>query len=514
MHKLLKLQLRKHLGIQDPTDLPAELDGLRVQAQAAGMTGRILQSLPAFIEQVDAAYAQFDRDVSLAHRGLVLSNQELVSLYEQQRVELERRERSLATLRASARELAGIEAPEGSEDDLEALSELVSRLVKERQEAKDALVQAKKLESLGVLAGGIAHDFNNLLVAIGGNLEMALLRLEPDHPVRPFLERMEPAAQRSADIVRQLLDYAGKGRLQFQSVDLNTLIREVESLLPPRALQACQHRRSLAPEPLPVRGDASQLVQGILNLMLNALDAMGSGGGTLTVRSQAVHLDAEALNSCQVAEGPPGVYAAVHIADSGCGMDEATRQRIFDPFFSTKAQGRGLGLAVLHGVLRNHGGAARIESEPGLGTTFSLYLPICEALKEIRPTATPLHEGDATRRILVVDDEAPNRGVVCAFLEALGYASGEADSGPEALSLHTELPFDAFLMDLSMPGMDGAETLTKLRQWDTHVPVILMSGFSEELSKTRLEGLKVAGFLQKPFKLKELGETLGKALRS
>ncbi len=506
MHKLLSTQLRKHFGLRDEAALEQLLGPLEGRGE-----GPSPQAVRAFLAQVDATYAQFDRDIGLAHRGLVLSNQELASLYERQRQELERQERALAALREGAKALAGEEVAEGAEDDLEALSGLVSRLVKERETAREALLQAQKLESLGVMAGGIAHDFNNLLVAIAGNLEMALLHLEPGHPARTYLERMGPAAARSADIIRQLLDYAGKGRLQFKPLDLNALVREVESLLPPGAWKGVALERALSPEPLPLQGDGAQLIQAILNLVVNALDAM-SGEGTLSLRTEAVRLTEGALGTCPVAEGPPGTYAALHVRDTGCGVDDEHLARIFDPFFSTKAPGRGLGLAVVHGVLRNHLGAAKIQSTPGRGTTVTLYLPLSEALLEPAPAVVPAAPREGPFRILVVDDEAPNRMVVGAFLDSLGHAFGEASSGTEALRLQAETPYDALLLDLSMPGLDGIETLQRLRQSGSDVPVILMSGYSEALSKPRLEGLRFSAFLQKPFRLTDLGEALARAL--
>jgi PAS domain S-box-containing protein len=247
----------------------------------------------------------------------------------------------------------------------------------ERKDVERKLQESQKLETLGLLAGGIAHDFNNLLGTIMGNAGLALLDLEPDSPARESVEQIELAAHHAADLIRQLLAYAGKGRLIIQPINLNSLITEMAQLLQPTMAPHVTIHYQLATELPTVEGDATQLRQVMMNLIVNAADAIGAQPGTIKLASAVQWLDRAELDTAHSgAELMPGRYIVLEVADSGCGMDGTTSAKIFEPFFTTKLSGRGLGLAAAQGIIRDHHGALKVESTIGIGTTFTILLPI------------------------------------------------------------------------------------------------------------------------------------------
>lgn len=258
-----------------------------------------------------------------------------------------------------------------------------------RKETEEALRQAQKHESLGVLAGGIAHDFNNLLTAILGNCNLASLSLAPASPVQGFLEQIEKASLRAAELTRQMLAYAGRGRLTSQELDLNGLVMEVGQLLPLAIAKKARIRLDLAPLLPEIQADPAQLRQAVLSLVTNAAESLdGQEAGTITLRTWERTLDHPESPTARSTEGAtaastgpilplaPGRYVILEVADTGCGMTQATLDRIFDPFFTTKFAGRGLGLSALLGILRGHGGSLQVASEPGRGTAMELFLPV------------------------------------------------------------------------------------------------------------------------------------------
>src|SRR5262245_48520687 len=302
--------------------------------------------------------------------------------------------------------------------------------VTERTQAEEArlamerkLVETQKLESLGVLAGGIAHDFNNLLVSVLGNASLALGELPPDAPVRPRLERIETAARRGSDLTRQMLAYAGRGGMEPERVQVNDLLAEMQDLLAVSVSKTVTMRYEPAPDLPLIEADPTQVRQVVMNLLVNASEAIGNADGTVTLRTAALDLDAADLEDVRCSPGAvPGPYVLIEVSDTGCGMDAATEQKVFDPFFSTKFAGRGLGLATVIGIVRRHRGALAVTTAPGRGTTFRVFLPRAPVAAPADAAATPaIPEAEPRgRTILVVDDEDDVRAVTQHMLERLG----------------------------------------------------------------------------------------------
>ena len=391
----------------------------------------------------------------------------------------------------------------------------------EQEEARRLLEErvreSEKAESLGILAGGIAHDFNNLLTSVIGNTELASLRVAPGSAARLHLARVEGAARRAADLTQQMLAYAGKSRLARERVDLVALVEERVALLEgafPRRVRIAVRAAESVPI---VEGDATQLRQVVVSLVTNGAEACGEGTGEVTVFTGRTVVEPGAPASAGSGDAvPPGAYALLEVSDTGCGMDAETRGRIFDPFFTTKRPGRGLGLAAVLGIVRAHGGAIRVHSEPGLGSAFQVLLPAREAVRAVAP-ASPERPATAPTRgtALLVDDEAEVRHASAAMLETLGFESIEAADGPEAIRIFREDPdrVELVLLDLTMPGMDGAATLDALREIRPDVRVVLSSGYAPDVVGERFpEGREPTALLPKPYTIDDLRRTLRRVI--
>ncbi len=386
----------------------------------------------------------------------------------------------------------------------------VNQDITERKRAEEALVHAQKLESLGVLAGGIAHDFNNLLTGILGNLSLAVADLPQLSPAREAIDSAQAAAQRAAELTRQILAYAGKGRYQTATVDLGELVEQNADLL--RA--AVSHRIGIeierGRERQPVEVDPSQIRQVILNLVTNGGEAIGERGGTLTVKTGVRDCDARLLAASRIDRKPePGRFAFLEVRDSGSGMDAEVVRRLFDPFFSTKFTGRGLGLPVVYGIIRAHGGAILLETSPGIGTAITVLIPAVPT-----PAAGREVAASSAGTILIVDDEPVVIEVCGRMLRRLGYDVVTAADGVAALQLFDRhrAAVRCVILDLTMPRMDGVEAFRELRRRDCSVPVLLASGYSEPIATEDLIGEGLAGFVQKPFQLTDLKRKLEAAL--
>jgi signal transduction histidine kinase len=376
------------------------------------------------------------------------------------------------------------------------------RDVTEQRRTEEAVRRRQKLESLGVMAGGIAHDFNNLLVTVMGNAALARGEIAPGSAAREQLADIERAAERASELTRQLLAYAGKGSFEVTPVDVSEIVRDVMDLVGISIGPSVAVRVDLR-EGLPaVVGDASQLRQVVMNLVLNAADAIGEGEGAVAVSTRLVTLGEGEVDGMPGAEAfEPGKFVALRVADTGCGMDEATRERIFDPFFTTKFAGRGLGLAATLGIVRGHRGLLRVESEPGAGSELTVLLPASgEPARGRAETRAPIPRGLADATILVVDDDAAVRRVAERMLVSGGLAVVAAESGEEALEIYRTRGsgIDGVLMDLTMPGMGGEAACRALREIDPAVRVVLSSGYPEQDAMHLLDDR--TAFVQKPYR--------------
>jgi PAS domain S-box-containing protein len=379
--------------------------------------------------------------------------------------------------------------------------------ITERKKVQQQLQQTQKMESLGLLAGGVAHDFNNLLTGILGNARMALDRLAPGDPAQPLLRDVVLASRRAADLTRQLLAFAGKSRLAIEDIEVSSLIAELIPLVSKSIPDGAQISLNLAP--MSIRADTSQIQQLVMNLIINAAEAIGAGNsGTvyITTRVREMRTPFEQL--------PPGTYGCLEVRDTGCGMDEGTSARIFDPFFSTKFTGRGLGLAAALGIVRRHQGAITVKSTPGSGSTFTVLFPARRreaATREAEPEPRHL-SGSGT--ILVVDDEDLVLRLAQAALAAFGYIPLAAANGPAALEiLRTHAgPLHAVVLDLMMPGMNGEETLQQIRAIRPDLPVVIASGCGEIEVGQRFAGKGANGFLPKPYTARQLARAIREVL--
>ncbi len=391
----------------------------------------------------------------------------------------------------------------------------------ERLQLERRILHAQKLESLGVLAGGIAHDFNNLLVAMLGNAELAMLEMAPTAPGREAVEDIRQAALRAAELTNQMLAYSGKGRFVVEAVDLGALVRETARLLEVSVGKRA-HLQYEFGERLPtVDADAAQLRQVVMNLVTNASEAIESreGDGVIVLRTSLVQVDDQGVLGAAPSEDlPPGVYVALDVADTGCGMTEEVKARLFDPFFTTKFQGRGLGLAAVQGIVRGHGGTLTIESQPGRGTCIRVVLPV--GRRKAGPSS-PL--GVATARIwqgtgtvLVIDDDGAVRMIASRILERMGFTVLTAENGAVGLDIFRarkdEIVF--VLLDLTMPVMGGEQAFAELRRLRSDVRVVLASGYNEQDATNRFAGAGLAGFIKKPFTIEGLGAVIRATLTS
>ncbi|HEX9010865.1 MAG TPA: ATP-binding protein [Holophagaceae bacterium] len=376
------------------------------------------------------------------------------------------------------------------------------------------LLEAQKLESLGLLAGGVAHDFNNLLTVIQGNA--GILREIPDDPERAAacLRNIEDTCRRASDLVRQMLAYAGRGRLHVQATSLNEVVQEIAQLLAVSIPKSVELRFELAPGLPPIEADTAQMQQVVMNLVTNAAEAIGEALGIITLRSGEETLDDHAAAALQASETlKPGRFVYVEVQDTGSGMDGDTLARIFDPFFTTKFTGRGLGLAAMQGIVRGHGGAVRVHSAVGMGTTFRVYFPVREGMPDPASPAAPLPEGASWRGeglVLVVDDEEGIRDFVQHTLDRAGFMvlqAGDGLAGLDAFREHREA-LRLVLLDLTMPRMGGEEALREMRTLRADIPAILWSGYGEREDP----GAAATPFLRKPFNARELLDKVREAL--
>jgi PAS domain S-box-containing protein len=403
--------------------------------------------------------------------------------------------------------VSGVLASLAGEGDSREFGKII-RDVTEQRKTEAALRQAQKLESLGVLAGGIAHDFNNLLTGILGNASLVLDHASDGDRLR--LEDVVTSSKKAAELTSQLLAYAGKGRFVITRFDLSGLIAEILHLLEISIPKKVQLQVAREPDLPLIEADASQIQQIVMNLVINAAEAVGPEGGTIWVSTGVA--DTEAADNRK-----PGRSVYMEVRDSGSGMDEVTRAKIFDPFFTTKFTGRGLGLAAVSGIIRGHKGRIEVESVPGEGSTFRVFLPALEAdsLRTEEVPASPDLQSTAAGSILVVDDDAVVRRLAKTALEYRGYAVLLAENGLEAVTVFQQrnAEITGVLLDMGMPIMDGEEAFRHIRAIRPDVPVLVASGYSEFAMLERF-GDSNARFIQKPYTARQLAEKIKALLAS
>lgn len=391
----------------------------------------------------------------------------------------------------------------------------IIRDVTDQKRLQAQFIQAQKMESVGRLAGGVAHDFNNILSAILGFTDLALLRLPADAPVRGHLEMVKESSARAAALTRQLLAFSRKQELKMEPTDLNALIGGVSKMLGRLIGEDINFVMQLGGHVGRIMADSGQIEQVLMNLCVNARDAMPAGGN-LVIETDRLVLEENAP------AGPkglrPGVYAVLTVSDSGAGMDEKVRERIFEPFYTTKETGKGtgLGLATVYGIVQQHNGTIEVASEPGKGTTFTICLPALGSDPSARtdlPQEQPRHPR-GTETVLVVDDDATVRLVVAGMLGQLGYTVLEASNGAEALSLAAkqQAPVPLLLTDVIMPGMDGKQLARAfLTRWPS-TRVVFMSGYADDRLRN-VEGMGAgATLIIKPLSLSKLAAAVRTAL--
>ena len=420
-------------------------------------------------------------------------------------VKWKRNDGKAITVRISGRAVSSADEPA---DVLEAIAEDVT----ERRVLEDQFRQAQKMEAVGRLAGGVAHDFNNLLMVISGYAEVMLTAFEPDHPMREKALAIQQASDRATTLTRQLLAFSRRQLLELKVVDVNAIVADMERLLRPLIGEAVEFIASLTPEAAHTRADAGQLEQVLMNLVVNAKDAM-PGGGTLTLQTEKIVVDeTHRLGPTFIR---PGQYVMLSVRDTGMGMDKETQSRIFEPFFTTKEKGKGtgLGLSTVYGIVKQTGGYVMVQSEPGRGTTFQIYLPRVEGVAEKLAAPVALTALGGTETVLLVEDEESVRQLVRETLAAKGYRVMEAENGESGMAVAAQHDgkIDLVITDVVMPGMGGRELVKQLAQSRPQTRVLYLSGYTEDaISEGTIES--GAAFLQKPFTLQNLSRKVREVL--
>jgi nitrogen-specific signal transduction histidine kinase/ActR/RegA family two-component response regulator len=374
-------------------------------------------------------------------------------------------------------------------------------LLIEREQAKEEqLRQVQKMESIGTLAGGIAHDFNNLMTAVTGYSELALRSLSPDDPLRPRIEVIKGAGERAAGLTRQLLAFSRKQMLQPKVLDLNSVVTGIAQMLPRVIGEHIDLRYRLGESLGQIKADPGQIEQVIVNLAVNARDAM-PGGGWLTIKTENVHFTRRFGRGDLTVE--PGHYVLMAVSDTGSGMDHETQEHIFEPFFTTKevGKGTGLGLSTVYGIIKQSGGSLLVYSEVGKGTSFKIYLPRVDEIVENDESVADAANLTGRETVLLVEDEEVVRNLSKEILETYGYSVLVAANGREGLSLGKEFqgPIDLVITDVIMPLMSGPEMAEGLRMSRPDTRVLFMSGFTDEAIVHHGVLDENVFFLQKPF---------------
>jgi CheY-like chemotaxis protein len=358
------------------------------------------------------------------------------------------------------------------------------------------------MESIGTLAGGIAHDFNNILGGVIGYTSFIKNQMPKNDPLYKYINIIESSAKRAADLTQQLLAFARGGKYRVQLLNLNSLVKEAVELIESTIPNNIKLKLTCAPETLAIEVDGGQIIQTIVNMCINARDAMPDGG-LLNINTLRATLDEQFTYKHPGSK--IGNYVLLRVSDTGTGMSEETKQRIFEPFFTTKRdkKGTGLGLAMVYGIIKNHKGYIDVTSEIGVGTTFSIYLPTSDkTLEETSPTTSK----ESNETILVAEDEEIIRELLIEMLDSGGYQVISAENGKEALEIYNKQfkQIDLVILDIDMPELNGKEAFLKFKEINPDVKVLLSSGYSQETSTQDILSEGVLGFLQKPYGVNDL----------
>ncbi len=381
----------------------------------------------------------------------------------------------------------------------------------ERELLEQQFQHAQKLESLGVLSGGIAHDFNNILAAIIGYCGLTRINYESAERNIPEIEK---AAERAADLCRQMLAYAGKAHLTRTRIDMGSMVDDIVNMLKSTLPRNTVINTDLSAEIPLIEGDASQLRQVVMNLIINASEAIGTDQGSVDVSlSRIVVIAGREYEDYHGKVIPPGEYVCLEVTDNGCGMDEATKWRIFEPFYTTKFTGRGLGMSAVLGIIKSHAGALQLFSQPGLGSTFKVYLPVPASgtdANEILTASEPATNWQGSGTILLAEDEEPIRDIAKTFLEMFGFTVLEAVNGKEALEIYKKSAAEITLVvtDMGMPVMDGGQLFNELKKLNPELPIIVSSGYGDVEVVARIGSDNIAGLISKPYNPDQLREVL------
>jgi two-component system, cell cycle sensor histidine kinase and response regulator CckA len=483
----------------------------------SSLSGRFLDVNPALVSML--GYESAQKVLSLSpQRDVFVDPEEQARLMRECKrkgrldnfeIKWKRNDGNVITVRLSGRAVTAENEPE---ETLEVIAEDIT----EKRVLEDQFRQAQKMEAVGRLAGGVAHDFNNLLMVISGYAEVMLEKLDPNGSLHHKASAIQQAADRATTLTRQLLAFSRKQLLELKVVDLNAIVSDIERLLTPLIGEKVQLATRLAPSLGRTRADAGQLEQVIMNLVVNAKDAMPDGGSITIQTANAVLDDSYRQDRTYIQAGP---YVMLSVSDTGCGMDKETQSRIFEPFFTTKEKGKGtgLGLSTVYGIVKQSAGYIFAQSEVGRGTTFRIYLPRVEEPAE--PITAHLRSNVSAKgseTVLLVEDEESVRGLVRETLETRGYTVLEAADGEAGLALAQSFPGNIHLLitDVVMPGMSGKQLASHLKQARQQTRVLFLSGYTED-AIAQEGGLEAgAAFLQKPFTLQSLARKVRDVLQA
>ena len=384
---------------------------------------------------------------------------------------------------------------------------------KDKKKLESQLVQAQKMQAIGVLAGGIAHDFNNILFPVLGNTEMLIMEAPEDSPFKDRLKEIYTAALRAKDLVKQILTFSRQESQELMLMKMQPIIKEALKLIRATIPSTIEIKQDISADCGVIKADPTQIHQIVMNLTTNAFHAMEETGGEMKVNLKQIELGEMDIITPDM---KPGIYACLIVADTGTGMDNELTKKIFDPFFTTKEKGKstGMGLSVVHGIVKGLGGIVRVYSEPGIGSEFKVYLPAGKNSSEedIQQTKEPIQGG--TEQILIVDDEKPIITMEKEMLEHLGYKITAYTSSLEAFEAFRANPdkFDLIITDMAMPFMPGDKLAAELIKIRPDIPILLCTGFSKTMSEEKAASLGIKGFLIKPIVMKDLAKKVRQVL--